>query len=425
MTVTEAVKEFKSCPKVICMMTYLRAGSKLFYSFVDWHPQIISFPRTMRFNKYWKEVSARTADPEFLVDTFINMYPRFFSGKEWYRFNKYDRADQLGSGMDETFTVDKALFRKYALEALGGSPADRRELFICLHIAYHFACGREYRRGSAVFYHIHDIIHIDDLGACLEDFPGAKLIVTTRHPVEGINSCVKWMLMHNTLSCAELYTHQHQALAGTDPIMEKFPSLEVRVLTYERQHKNHREVMDRFVKMASIDWDESLMRSTLHGKLWWSNGKAQRNGADPNISVYAPKGFLEKKDMRVLASLAQHRAARFGYLPEEDKAMSVRIAEILLPTAAEWTVLRTCFNPSFWIRVARKVGEELSDNRIKGYDYYTKKKGKRLRAYRQFLKHAYRINVLSWLRYYFKRVALYISYRKNGDGKESRLPEML
>ena len=115
--------------RVVCFMTYLRAGSKLFHSLLDRHPQILCFPRTLRFNNFWQKTAKQSNDIEYIVDFFINANPRFFSGLSWYAFNKYDRADQLGPSMNETFNVDVGAFRKRAVEELRGKSLAEKMFF--------------------------------------------------------------------------------------------------------------------------------------------------------------------------------------------------------------------------------------------------------------------------------------------------------
>lgn len=421
----ESIKKIEAAPKVICLVTYLRAGSKLFHSLLDWHPQIISFPRILQFNGYWNKVEGSLKDPEHIVDTFIEMHPRFFSGTEWYRFNKFDRADQLGPEKNETFSVDIDRFRALALEAVKAFPVNRRNVFIGLNLAYHFACGRKFCDNSIILYHIHDLLFVDEMGACLEDFPKASLIVTTRHPVEGMNSCLKWMLMQNTLSCAELFSHQSQTITGTDTMAGRFPRLEIRALPYERLNRDHRKVMEAFVSLAGIEWDEILMKSTLHRKLWWSNGRFPRNGTDPNIKVYTPKGFLERNDWKVLCALTREKLVRYGYLSPGEPAVRASLCSLLMPTATEWEVLKGCLNPFHWMRVVKNIKDDLTDERIKGYDYYNKEKIKNLGFARALRRHLFMVNPLECLSYYFKRVRLYVLFSRKTQKQSERLPAVL
>lgn len=431
--------------RVLSLMTTTRGGSKFFHSLLDWHPQIICFPRTLQFNRFWQGVAYKSAALEYLVDSFIAMNPRFFSGESWYRFNKYDRADQLGPMMNESFSVDVDIFREKAINELKNKDLNRYSLFVALHLAYHAACGRELAENSVILYHIHDVAFEDELRACLSDFPDTRLLIMTRHPIEGLNSCVNWMKMQNTLSCNELLHHNKQALHGIENIVESFPDLDIRILPFEQLHIHHREVMETFVNWIGIKWHESLMISTMHGKLWWGNGKLPRNGTNPRWKIYQPSGILEKNDWRIFCSLIYNRMKMCGYLVQSQNDIKLKrynfLISLLLPTASEWLVLKSALSPRYWIKVIQMIIKEENDPRLKGFDFYSKKelpkdKGISIfslnfriffsnRIFKKLCFHIYMLNSLVWLYYFLKRIIYYYQFDKKYSGKREQLVTLL
>lgn len=432
--------------KVLSIMTTMRSGSKLFHSLLDRHPQIVCFPRTLQFDNFWRSVAHKNNDLEYMVDSFIEKHPRFFSGECWHRFNKYDRADQLGPERNETFFVDAGIFKRNALAKLKDKQVDRRTLFLALHLAYHAACGRPLLENSVFLYHIHEIDLEDELKACLSDFPDSRVLIMTRQPIEGLNSCVKQLKMQNTLSCNELLHHQRQALEGTANLMEHFPGLNIKILPFEQLHIRHKEVMEAFAKWVDIDWDDNLMHSTMHGKLWWSNGKVPRNGTNPGWKVYQPSGLLEKKDWVMFRSIAPERYVKYGYVDKIEDIKKVQgrrlLFLLLLPTAYEWTTLKYALSIPHWMTVLRDIVEELRDPRLKDYDYYTKKeipKDKRTssgfnpgdsliftqRLFRLLWMHFQMLNVFIWPKYVLKRSKSYYKFAKRNKERPEKLPSLL
>lgn len=360
--------------RVVYLMTTHRAGSKLFHSFLDGHPQIICFPRVLYFNKFWESVKRYREQPVRVVDLFIKQHPRFFSGKEWYRFNKFDRADQLGPNRDETFKVDEALFRQLALRELENKNIDRKLLFIALHIAYHLSCGRSIQPRSIILCHMH-VIDICELEECLIDFPDSQFILTDRHPIEGLKSCVKWMDMQNSLSCSAIFFYYQQALNGITILKIKFPNLDIKLLSFELLHIYHKEVMSSLVQWLGIQWHENLMKSTLHGKLWWGNGKVPQYGSNPRWKVYRPSGFFEKKDWKIFCNFNFDLYHAYGYLTEAEKEPKLfPFFFLLLPTFLEWEQLKLILSVRYWLRCMRAIKEEITDPRLKHFDYYSKTK---------------------------------------------------
>ena len=58
-------------------MTSVRGGSKLLHYLLDSHPQVISFPRTFQFDKFWHLIKYQKKSYGSIADTFIKNYPRF------------------------------------------------------------------------------------------------------------------------------------------------------------------------------------------------------------------------------------------------------------------------------------------------------------------------------------------------------------
>jgi len=355
--------------RIVCLLTSGRAGSKLFHSFLDWHPQVMGFPRNLSFDEFWRSYAPIHGDPAALIDAFIRCHPRFFSGEAWYRFNRYDRADQLGPGKNETFSVDTERFRRLALAELASEPRlNRRSLFLALHRAYHAACGRPPLGDGILLYHIHDINFQDEVAACLDDFPAeTQVLIMARHPIEGVNACLKWMVMHNTLSCEELFSHQRSVLIDGGSLIERFPGLDIRTVPYEQLLGAQEAVMRAFAAWTGIRWNESLRRSTMHGKLWWGNGKAPRQGVNGMQPNGRPSSWLERCEWTALRSLAPVRLTRYGYLDgaqqSEPAGRGTFAASWLLPTTSEWALLTLSVSPRHWRRVVRGIRERARDPR--------------------------------------------------------------
>lgn len=416
--------------KVVCLMTFLRAGSKLFHSLLDGHPQVLLFSRTLQFNYFWQRINNKKDDSEYVIDIFIKNHPRFFSGESWYRFNKFDRADQLGANGNETFNIDTSLFKKFALEELSGKHLTRRRVFLGLNSAYHKASGRRIENNYIILNHIHDIDFHDELAACLEDFPGAKLIVTTRHPIDGFNSCFKWMKMQNTLSCLELFHHYRQGINGTEGLTRRFPNLDIRILPYEELNGKTKQAMKAFVSWAGIDWNECLLNPTLQGKIWRGNGKSPQEGHSKNIKTYKPKGFFEKKDWMLMAAFASDRLKSYRYIDKNfsvSKPKGIRLLICLfLPTSNELAVLKCFFNPIYWLEVIRDIRKELNDPRLKDYDFFSKGElfGSKPR-FGKFYEHLKMISPIKCCQFTIKRAMYFYNFIKKYEKIREMLPPLL
>lgn len=419
-----------------------RAGSKLFHSLLDGHPQIICFPRSFQFNSFWKAMSGKQNDLNFLLDSFIDKYYRFFSGKLWYRTNHYDRADRLGPNMNETFSIDIDRFKKYVIDLLKNTEVNRNIFFMSLHFAYQSCCNKSLYKNSIIFYHIHSADHYDEINMCLSDFPGkVYLLVMCRHPVENIKSCFKILKMRNMLYMPELTHYHEQILRGERHLQDLFPQLDIRTLSFEQLHTDNHNIMRSFAHWAGIDWHESLLLSTMHGKLWWGNGEIPRNGANPNWNTYMPNSFLEKKDFKIFLHLIPKRMSKFGYITHGSKKTKsskiIYLFSLILPTCAEWLSLRCFFSIKYWLFVLKKINEDINDLNLQDFDYYTRQKlsiDKQIfnanskfkrefirfkRISEQLTRQIIMLNPLTWIYYVYRRIIYYHSFsRKYGRDKE-------
>jgi len=427
-------------------MTHGRAGSKLFHSLLDWHPQIMCFPRTLHFNKFWQCVKNKKDNHAHTVDAFVDMHPRFFNGECWYRINKFDRADQLGADKKESFSVNKRDFRQNALAMLQSETITRATLFLLLHQAYHVTCGRKLPERALILYHIHTMESEDELSACLSDFSNnVRLLVPIRHPVETMKSSVNIQKMRNTLSCGETFHHQRQVLLCTSEIMEHYPRLDIKISPLESLNRNHENLMKAFVEWIGIEWHDALMVSTMHSKLWWGNSATTfKNGTNPNWKIYNPSGFLEKKDWRIFSALIYDRMKKIGYLNETDTKNPLTKTQLLflllLPTAAEWKLLKSIFSLNFWLETIKKIKEEVDDPRFENFDSYAKKelrkdeqtcKGnsnfqtiliKNRRISKQLCRNIRLLNLFNWLYNTAKRIIVYYRFAEKGLKTENVSP---
>jgi len=351
--------------KVLCLMTVCRAGSKLFHSLLDNHPQVICFPRTLQFENFWRGVAHRKDEPEYIVDRFIELDPRFFDGRAWVIINKFDKADELGENRDETFQVDKAVYRRIALERIRKHEITRPHLFVALHTAYHLARGKQLPHNGLILYHIHGVYFEDQLAACLDDFPGrTSVVMMTRDPVKSMDSSVKWMDMQLILSCGGQLFFTREVLKDTQGLTKNFPGLDLRVVPFERLLQNHEDFMRALVAWLGLDWNDSLMASTIHGKLWLGNAKSAITGINPKFPSFTPTGFLETKDWKFFCTLFPDRMEIYGYLDPSDRDANT-LGQValwlapLLPTAGEWEIVFATVNLGFWRRTYKELKEEI------------------------------------------------------------------
>jgi len=339
--------------KVVCLMTSVRGGSKLLHSLMDSHPQVFCFPRTLQFNDFWNLIKSNNNSIQSIADNFIKEYPRFFSGKIWGDYNVLDKADKLGENHNETFSVDEDLFRFKFIELFANeTDINSKSVFINVHIAYHEASGKTCLNNSIILYHIHALENIESLKFCVNDFgfKKIKLIFMSKHPLQGMRSIIKWMdnigtpIQHQP---AQLFYYQNEVYLGLDEIKREFPDLKIKILLLESMVKDNHEFMNSLTQWLNIKWNNSLLKPTIHGKLWWGNAKVPKKGIDNNSDKFEPEGFLEKKDWEFMKLSFTARMKEYGLVESHVNGMGIKIKVIaytLLPTSYEWIIINRYFN---------------------------------------------------------------------------------
>tara|TARA_R110002072_G_scaffold1989_2_gene16428 strand:- start:148397 stop:149569 length:1173 start_codon:yes stop_codon:yes gene_type:complete len=343
--------------EVICLLTSVRGGSKLFHSLVESHSQIVCFPRTFRFLEFKRKIkSCKSLD---IARLFVSSYPRFFDGKRWKDFNILDRADELGENRNESFEVDTEKFINNFADLNSEEHKTDVETIINLHFAYHKARGLELPKKAKIFYHIHDITHFEELKFCFDSFgvDNLKVVFTTRHPIEGLNSCVQWMKIQKNIG--SIFGYEKEVLISTSEINEKIPELDIKTVSLELIRYDRKKVLMSFCEWVGIDFEDSMLKSTIHGKSWLGNGrKPLGDKTDEVVNYYQSEKVLEKKDLRILYTMFEKRLKSFG-IPEVQKYNSFFLRMLIfLPTQQEFDLLKLSVSPSYWSNVLDSIGAQ-------------------------------------------------------------------
>lgn len=339
---------------VLGLITSVRGGSKLFQSLTDSHSAIISFPRTFRYTQFWK-IAEGLASRD-ISEKFLHNYPRFFDGLEWGKHNILDRADQLGPDQNETFSVNTALFSSNFERLLNHREINGKNVFTALHLAYALARGLEISKLKYILYHIHDVGNLSDITQVLNIFGNTRMnfVFTTRHPVDGLNACLEWMVVQNMLS--PMNSYYYEVFEFTSPLFEKHPDIKLKVVSLEKLRHNRQEIMKHFCQWLEIPFEEILLKSTIHGKSWKGNArKPLGDSLYSDAQMYKPVHFLEKNDLKILMTLFHLRLQSFGIdYPAFSTPWKVYLA-ILIPNYQEFQAFKKSLSPLFWFSVYKKA----------------------------------------------------------------------
>jgi hypothetical protein len=306
--------------RVLAIMAYGRAGSGLWASLFDSHPDVLTFPDCllMDFFRFWERVGGRTAG--HVHDAFVDHYSVAFDARQSnaahisrFHVGQYLGLNALGDQRDQHLEVDRGLFAA-ALRARVDfdRQAARRTFFQAVHVAYAEALGRVVRDPIIVF-----SLHVDlgtDARRLLDDFPATVFMQTLRDPVKGLGSWFRHFALTNALHPRTALDALDMALTHGRPTTVPEQKARWFGVRLEDVHATPRETLERVCEWIGLPWHPTLMRSTVNGLKWWNEKNTQQiSGFSTAITAQSFDEYIPVADQRRLAPVFAARRLAWGY----------------------------------------------------------------------------------------------------------------
>ncbi len=321
-----------------------RSGSILLQSLLDSHKEILMIPRLFNYYSDWNEFSKHINTPEILVEKVLASE---FISKDW------NYTNYLGENQNESFDLKKDEFSKVLLEILNKlGKIDRKALLLAIHFTYAIIKNINLDKIKCIFIHHHYLrlipwfigiknenipdflkfffsIENTFFESLKEDFPDSKLLFTVRNPFALYNSLLQIIRESSEYfgSVEYFYNLLYLITSYKDSIYfsKKFKS---KFIKFEDIHLHTKSVMKDISDFLDITFSESMLKSTIDGKLWWSSPQKPING--PNLERVNDtwKDNLDSHSINLCSYMFKDLAKKFGYnLP--DKKVSDNILQIL------------------------------------------------------------------------------------------------
>ena len=305
--INNIIDHITKLPIAVMIVDYTRCGSDFFQSLLDGHPEIIQFTGYYIFHDFWDSLNCYD-DLDELINKFINFenHTMKFDSK----LNSVERWDELGENKNESFIVDRELFKKYLFEIQSRLPINSKNFFLSINAAYFLARGFDIFKTKVIFYHLH---RLDRLNRFNEDFKEFKLIIMTRDLRDGIVSYFEGRLKNKY----DPYTFIPPILTYSKIFwdVQQYNNIVFNVL--RSLHKNSELVLKNFCKYLNITYmPKILKKSTWHDKLWWGDRWSMKdlNGFNPNFGdVPRWKNKLTFIDIYILEFLFYKQFKKFNY----------------------------------------------------------------------------------------------------------------
>lgn len=332
---------------IIFLFTSIRAGSMLFQSLLDSHPQILTIPFII---PYYSRISNLKAEQhinfsekkEDLISFFLN------SAEISDYFIESFCKNGLGENKDKKFNFKRDLIFQSLSKILNKLKLiNRKTFFLAYNLSFAIVHNIDFTKIKCIFSHEHIFRPLYDIkqypinlyydlfrnyilyntNECIkyikEDFSDSKLIYMVRDPIEvnyrfipdKITEKLNFhYFMKNYLNSFILYVDIH----GNHSFANK-------IIKFEDLHINTEKIMKEVSEFLKIDFSEILLKSTLGGELWWGNDNLiPKNGTNKNLIIYKWKDKIEELKDNLFISALEKISKKFDYIfPDEIKDLSV------------------------------------------------------------------------------------------------------
>lgn len=322
--------------KVAAVPTYGRHGSFFLISLLDSHPEIALIPINFEFYPKWKYFGCdRIRD----IDQIISLF--FGSTNLKYPLEKklLSTVGLLGPAKDEIFSIDMSPFRQHILEFMRGKPVHRGNFFVALHYAYVRSQGRPFEPVKVIVNYNHDISHFSDM---TEDFPNLRIIHMMRDPRATFHSYLNFNdTNYFSGASAAYFLYELMSTVENAGNFGGFSRLAPKddnfVLRHEDLHTQGEKMMRHLAAWLGVSFQQSLLESTVGGKIWWGNSGRQKDarGFMPELAQARWKEYLSAHEICMLETLMRPYMERLGYTDFVFKQSRVWTAVCFVPCRKE------------------------------------------------------------------------------------------
>ena len=294
--------------KIVVLIAGGRTGSDFFQSLLDGHPEISQLPGIFDFDSFWSKLKSKKENNlETICKTFTEDYVRFFDS----RVNKKERHHMLGRQKNGFFTVDKNFFCKSFISLMNDKDINKKNLIYCLNLAYSQASGEDLKKKKIIFLHLHLIKTLETVSNL--DF---EIVYMTRHPLGNYSAVMNEWLNYKEgkhMNPWTYYFHMDRIFNGLKSLM-RF-NKHIHVVQLEKLHTENIKVMKDFCNSFKIEYNQTMTKSTYHGKSWWGDELSEKflDGINPNFKNNINFELFFNKDIQCLETYLKNFFKKYNY----------------------------------------------------------------------------------------------------------------
>jgi hypothetical protein len=296
--------------KAIIIFPYGRSGSDLLQSLFDNHKEISQFPGVFFWTKFYQKIRFEN-NIQRIADIFVNDYKIFFDS----RLNKIERHEQLGEKKNSFYQVNNELFKNNFIALFKDKILNKKNIFFNLHLAYSLSCGESIEKKKIIVINLHHL----ELYKDFEDI-NHEVILTIRNPMAALSSSAKGWFGYKSgkhTSPWQCYYFINRVFRIFKILIEK--KISFHVVKLESLHLESQKTLKNLSKTIGINYDQSLLRSSYHGKKWWGDSLSIKylDGLNPYFKNNIDYNYFYKKDIILIKHYLHIIFINFDYEKEE------------------------------------------------------------------------------------------------------------
>ena len=320
--------------KIVVLISGGRTGSDFFQSLLDGHPEISQFPGIFFFDEFLLKLQ-REKNIEKIANIFVENYKHFFDS----RLNLRERHNMLGDDRNDFFIINANLFKNFFIDLMKNKNLNQENILKSLNLAYSQASGEDITKKKILLLHLHHFEKIKPI--VILDF---DIIYTTRDPLANYTSIVKNWYRYKEgkyISPWSYYFHMKRLVNGLYEL-NKYQK-KTHIIQLENLHTKNIKVMEDFCNLFDISYNETMKKSTYHGKKWWGDELSVKflSGVNPNFKNNIDENIINKKDIEYLQNYLKDFLVNYNY-PIRSNGLKFSFIKFL-PLKAEIKIWKKSF----------------------------------------------------------------------------------
>ena len=332
--------------RCVALFNFGRSGSGFLHALVDGHSCVSTLPgvyfKGFFDDGIWEDI--RKEGPANFFSRFRKLYGVYFDARASGNVPGYPGASFSNLGVTEGFTrMGKSRDQHLALDPKVFQAAldshiskvdtlDSGSFFRCLHRAQDQCLGRV-TDPALMFYHIHNPNPFA-FARCAAVLGELSLLMIVRDPLQSLESWLEKGWSAADAYFEIVYKITNMLVLLDHPRFQLFPLAAVRLEDIQAAPE---VTMSALAKWMGVPFEESLLRTTMHGLRWWNDPSSALFEQDDPFGANSSRNPLKRQVGNLLNSEDQSRLAplfapfcrTFGYEDRLPKRLDAAVQDAL------------------------------------------------------------------------------------------------